>query len=217
MCEYMPSIDSLILGHSPAIQQVKQLIKQVADCGATVLVLGESGTGKELVAQAIHEASERHKGAYVPVNCGAIPDELLESELFGHEKGAFSGASSVHKGRFELADKGTLLLDEIGEMPLSMQVKLLRVLQERVVERVGSEKSRPVDVRVVAATNRNLVQMIADGHFREDLYYRLNVFPIHMPPLRERGEDVLLLWQCFADHNRIASGISTGFSEVPTI
>ena len=194
----MSPIDTLLLGNSPAMQQVKQLIQQVARSNASVLVLGESGTGKELVAQALHQESDRHKGSYVPVNCGAIPSELLESELFGHEKGAFSGATSTKKGRFELADKGTLLLDEIGEMPLSMQVKLLRVLQERVIDRVGSEKPRPIDVRVVAATHVDLVNRVADRDFREDLYYRLNVFPIQMPPLRDRGEDVLLLWQHFA-------------------
>ena len=195
----MSPIDTLLLGNSPAMQQVKQLIKQVARANASVLILGESGTGKELVAQALHQESDRADGTYVPVNCGAIPGELLESELFGHEKGAFSGATSAKKGRFELAHKGTLLLDEIGEMPLAMQVKLLRVLQERVIDRVGSEKPRPVDVRVVAATHVDLVKKVADHDFREDLYYRLNVFPIQMPPLRDRGEDVLLLWQHFAE------------------
>lgn len=195
----MSPIDTLLLGNSPAMLQVKQLIKQVARANASVLILGESGTGKELVAQALHQESDRAEGTYVPVNCGAIPGELLESELFGHEKGAFSGATSAKKGRFELAHKGTLLLDEIGEMPLAMQVKLLRVLQERVIDRVGSEKPRPVDVRVVAATHVDLVKKVADHDFREDLYYRLNVFPIQMPPLRDRGEDVLLLWQHFAE------------------
>ena len=208
----MSSIDTLLLGNSPAMQQVKQLIQQVARSSASVLVLGESGTGKELVAQAIHQESDRHKGTYVPVNCGAIPSELLESELFGHEKGAFSGATSTKKGRFELADKGTLLLDEIGEMPLSMQVKLLRVLQERVIDRVGSEKPRPVDVRVVAATHVDLVKRVADHDFREDLYYRLNVFPIQMPPLRDRGEDVLLLWQHFAQQLAFAEDTPVSLS-----
>ena len=208
----MSPIDTLLLGNSPAMQQVKQLIQQVARSSASVLVLGESGTGKELVAQAIHQESERHKGTYVPVNCGAIPSELLESELFGHEKGAFSGATSTKKGRFELADKGTLLLDEIGEMPLAMQVKLLRVLQERVIDRVGSEKPRPVDVRVVAATHVDLVKRVADHDFREDLYYRLNVFPIQMPPLRDRGEDVLLLWQHFAQQLAFAEDTPVSLS-----
>ena len=194
----MSITDSLLLGNSAPMQQVKHLIQQVARSNASVLILGESGTGKELVAQAIHQESPRSDFAYVPVNCGAIPAELLESELFGHEKGAFSGASSAHKGRFELADHGTLLLDEIGEMPLNMQVKLLRVLQEHVIDRVGSEKPRAVDVRIVAATHQNLADKVAARDFREDLYYRLNVFPIQMPPLRDRGTDILLLWDYFA-------------------
>jgi len=194
----MSITDSLLLGNSIPMQQVKLLIQQVAQSNASVLIFGESGTGKELVAKALHQESSRCEYAYVPVNCGAIPAELLESELFGHEKGAFSGASSAKKGRFELADKGTLLLDEIGEMPLSMQVKLLRVLQEQVIDRVGSEKPRAIDVRIVAATHQNLSDKVATRDFREDLYYRLNVFPIHMPPLRERGEDILLLWDFFA-------------------
>ena len=194
----MSVTDSLLLGNSAPMQQVKLLIQQVAQSNASVLILGESGTGKELVAKALHQESSRCEHAYVPVNCGAIPAELLESELFGHEKGAFSGASSAKKGRFELADKGTLLLDEIGEMPLSMQVKLLRVLQEQVIDRVGSEKPRSIDVRIVAATHQNLSDKVAARDFREDLYYRLNVFPIQVPPLRERGEDILLLWHFFA-------------------
>jgi len=194
----MSITDSLLLGNSAPMQQVKHLIQQVARSNASVLILGESGTGKELVAKAIHQESPRNDFSYVSVNCGAIPAELLESELFGHEKGAFSGASSAHKGRFELADKGTLLLDEIGEMPINMQVKLLRVLQEQVIDRVGSEKPRAVDVRIVAATHQNLADEVAACDFREDLYYRLNVFPIQMPPLRDRGTDILLLWDYFA-------------------
>ena len=194
----MLNTDALLLGNSVPMQQVKLLIKQVAKSNASVLILGESGTGKELVAKALHQESERRAYSYVPVNCGAIPAELLESELFGHEKGAFSGASSTKKGRFELADKGTLLLDEIGEMPLNMQVKLLRVLQEQVIDRVGSEKPRAINVRIVAATHQNLSDKVASGDFREDLYYRLNVFPIQMPPLRDRGDDILLLWDFFA-------------------
>lgn len=194
----MSITDTLLLGNSAPMQQVKLLIQQVAQSNASVLILGESGTGKELVAKALHQESSRKDHAYVPVNCGAIPAELLESELFGHEKGAFSGASSAKKGRFELADKGTLLLDEIGEMPRSMQVKLLRVLQEQVIDRVGSEKPRAIDVRIVAATHQNLSEQVAARDFREDLYYRLNVFPIQIPPLRERGEDILLLWDFFA-------------------
>jgi len=195
---YMTITDSLLLGHSASMQQVKRLIMQVANSNASVLIIGESGTGKELVAKALHQESSRRNYSYVPINCGAIPAELLESELFGHEKGAFSGASSAKKGRFELAHKGTLLLDEIAEMPLSMQVKLLRVLQEQVIDRVGSEKPRSIDVRIVAATHQNLADCVAARDFREDLYYRLNVFPITMPPLRERGEDILLLWDFFA-------------------
>ena len=194
----MSITDSLLLGNSAPMQQVKLLIQQVAQSNASVLILGESGTGKELVAKALHQESSRCEHSYVPVNCGAIPSKLLESELFGHEKGAFSGAYSAKKGRFELADKGTLLLDEIGEMPLNMQVKLLRVLQEQVIDRVGSEKPRAIDVRIVAATHQNLSDKVAARDFREDLYYRLNVFPIQMPPLRDRGEDILLLWDFFA-------------------
>ena len=208
----MSITDSLLLGNSPPMQQVKLLIQQVAQSNASVLILGESGTGKELVAKALHQESSRCEHSYVPVNCGAIPSELLESELFGHEKGAFSGASSAKKGRFELADKGTLLLDEIGEMPLSMQVKLLRVLQEQVIDRVGSEKPRAIDVRIVAATHQNLSDKVATRDFREDLYYRLNVFPIQMPPLRERGEDILLLWDFFAQELCVADDAPVSLS-----
>lgn len=172
---------------------VKHLISQVAQTDATVLILGESGTGKEVVAQCIHLCSLRHPYAFVPLNCGAIPAELLESELFGHEKGAFTGAITARKGRFELAEGGTLFLDEIGDMPLPMQVKLLRVLQERVYERVGGSKSLSADVRIVAATHRDLPVRIDEGSFREDLFYRLNIFPIELPPLRARVEDIPLL------------------------
>ncbi|GGA78032.1 sigma-54-dependent Fis family transcriptional regulator [Neiella marina] len=184
-----------LIGRSSSIQQVRQLIQQVAGTDANVLVLGDSGTGKEVVARNIHYLSARRKGPFVPVNCGAIPAELLESELFGHEKGAFTGAISARKGRFEMAQGGTLFLDEIGDMPLNMQVKLLRVLQERCFERVGGTTSITADVRVVAATHRNLEGMIEQGDFREDLFYRLNVFPIEMPSLKERSEDVPLLMQ----------------------
>ncbi len=177
-------------GSSAGIEKVKQLIEKVANTDANVLILGESGTGKELVARAIHRLSDRADGTFVPVNCGAIPKDLLESELFGHEKGAFTGAISARKGRFEMAEGGTLFLDEIGDMDIAMQVKLLRVLQEKTFERVGSSRSLKANVRIVAATHRNLEQAIADGKFREDLFYRLNVFPIEMPPLRERREDV---------------------------
>ncbi|WP_409523819.1 sigma-54 dependent transcriptional regulator [Nitrincola sp. MINF-07-Sa-05] len=179
-----------LVGSSASMQQVRRLIAQVADRDIGVLITGESGTGKEVVARALHDHSGRHNGPFVPVNCGAIPSELLESELFGHEKGAFTGAISSRAGRFELADGGTLFLDEIGDMPLPMQVKLLRVLQERQFERVGGSKTLEVDVRIIAATHKDLEQMIAEGQFREDLYYRLNIFPIEMPPLRERLGDL---------------------------
>lgn len=182
-----------LVGASPAIQFVRHMMQQVADTEASVLILGESGTGKEVVARNLHEYSRRRIAPFVPVNCGAIPAELLESELFGHEKGAFTGAITSRAGRFELAHGGTLFLDEIGDMPLPMQVKLLRVLQERTFERVGSNRTQNVDVRIIAATHKNLEQMITQGSFREDLYYRLNVFPIDMPPLRERTEDIPLL------------------------
>ena len=177
---------------------IRTLVSQVAGSEATVLILGESGTGKEVVARGVHDASSRRDGPFVPVNCGAIPADLLESELFGHEKGAFTGAISSRRGRFELAAGGTLFLDEIGDMPLTMQVKLLRVLQERCFERVGSGVSQPADVRVVAATHQDLEERIEDGRFRADLYYRLNVFPIEVAPLRERQDDIALLVRHFA-------------------
>jgi sigma-54 specific flagellar transcriptional regulator A len=180
-------------GHSVLIRQVNRLIGQVAAFDSNVLILGESGTGKEVVARAIHEASPRRQRPFVPINCGAIPAELLESELFGHEKGAFTGALATRKGRFEIAESGTIFLDEIGDMNPTMQVKLLRVLQERVFERVGSCVSQRCDVRIIAATHHNLEESIVKGTFRADLYYRLNVVPIDMPPLRERGEDLPLL------------------------
>ncbi|MFZ0468790.1 MAG: sigma-54 dependent transcriptional regulator [Thiogranum sp.] len=182
-----------LVGTSRAVQMVRKLIQQVANSEANVLILGESGTGKEVVARNLHYYSNRRDKAFVPVNCGAIPGDLLESELFGHEKGAFTGAISARQGRFELAEHGTLFLDEIGDMSLNMQVKLLRVLQERTFERVGSNKSIEADVRIIAATHRDLEEAITDGKFREDLFYRLNVFPIEMPPLRDRVEDVPLL------------------------
>ena len=182
-----------LVGTSRAIHGVRKMIQQVADSEANVLILGESGTGKEVVARNIHYYSSRRDAPFVPINCGAIPADLLESELFGHEKGAFTGAISSRQGRFELAEGGTLFLDEIGDMSLPMQVKLLRVLQERSFERVGSNKSIHTNVRVVAATHVKLEEAIADGRFREDLFYRLNVFPIEMPPLRDRVEDIPLL------------------------
>ncbi|MDD5580801.1 MAG: sigma-54 dependent transcriptional regulator [Methylobacter sp.] len=180
-------------GNSPAIVNIRKLIGQVAESDATVLILGESGTGKEVIARALHEASFRESHLFVPINCGAIPGELLESELFGHEKGAFTGAISSRQGRFELAEGGTLFLDEIGDMPMAMQVKLLRVLQERTFERIGSNKTLHCDVRVIAATHRYLEREIKENRFREDLFYRLNVFPIEVSPLRDRAEDIPLL------------------------
>lgn len=185
----------MLVGQGKAITNVRRLIEQVAPKDTSVLILGESGTGKEVVARAIHELSDRKDKAFVPVNCGAIPAELLESELFGHEKGAFTGAISAHEGRFELAEGGTIFLDEIGDMPFQMQVKLLRVLQERQFERVGSNKPIKSNVRIIAATHQNLEKMVAEKTFRQDLFYRLNVFPIETPPLRERTDDIPLLVQ----------------------
>ncbi len=186
------------LGDSPAAQAIRHMVAKVAPSAATVLITGESGTGKELVARGLHDQSPRCTANFVPVNCGAIPKELLESELFGHRKGAFTGAHADRIGRFELAHGGTLFLDEIGDMPLDMQVKLLRVLQERCIEPVGSGRPVSVDVRVVAATHRDLEAEIAAGRFREDLYYRLNVLPLHTPALRERQGDIPDLLAHFA-------------------
>ena len=182
-----------LVGHSAAIQRVRHMMGQVANSEVSVLITGESGTGKEVVARNLHLNSARADKPFVPINCGAIPRELLESELFGHEKGAFTGAIAARAGRFELAEGGTLFLDEIGDMPLNMQVKLLRVLQERSFERVGGVKTMQADVRILAATHKDLEKMIDEGEFRQDLYYRINVFPIEMPSLRERAEDVPLL------------------------
>ncbi len=182
-----------IVGDSPQIQQVYRLIEKVADTDSTVLILGESGTGKELVARAIHYNSNRKHKPLIPVNCGAIPEELLESELFGHERGAFTHAIKTRIGRFELADGGTIFLDEIGEMSPKLQVKLLRVLQEQRFERIGGMKTIQVDVRIIAATNKDLMGLVKSGKFREDLYYRLNVIPIQLPPLRHRKSDIPLL------------------------
>jgi Nif-specific regulatory protein len=188
-----------IVGESPALRAVLGRVEQVATTSSTVLLRGETGTGKEMVARAIHLCSERAERPFVAVNCAALPSELLESELFGHEKGAFTGAVAQRKGRFELADGGTLFLDEIGDLPMEVQVKLLRVLQEREFERVGGSSSIKVDVRLISATNRDLEGMVEAGRFRQDLYYRLNVFPIELPPLRERGDDVLLLAEHFLE------------------
>ncbi len=182
-----------IVGDSPSMQVVYRLIEQIADTDSTVMILGDSGTGKELIAKTIHYNSSRSQGPFVPLNCAAIPRDLLESELFGHEKGAFTGAINTRIGRFELAQNGTIFLDEVGELDPSLQVKLLRVLQEREFERVGGMKTVKVDVRVLAATNRNLEKITQEGKFREDLFYRLNVIPLHLPPLRSRPEDIPLL------------------------
>ncbi len=186
-----------LIGESQALKQVLRDIAQVAGTDTTVLIMGETGTGKELVARAVHAASARRERPLVTVNCAAIPATLIESELFGHEAGAFTGATKKREGRFSLADKGTMFLDEIGELPLDLQAKLLRVLQEGEFDPVGSSRTRKVDVRVLAATNRDLVAAVKQGTFREDLYYRLNVFPIRLPPLRERGDDVVRLASLF--------------------
>jgi len=187
-----------IVGDSPALRHVLALVQTVAPSDSTVLLLGETGTGKELIARAIHDHSRRENRTFVKLNCAAIPTGLFESELFGHEKGAFTGAISQKVGRLELADQGTLFLDEVGDVPLEIQPKLLRALQEREFERLGSTRTKRVDVRLVAATNRNLDKMIVDREFRSDLYYRLNVFPILIPPLRERREDIPVLARYFA-------------------
>ena len=189
-----------IIGQSTTLAEVFKVLGKVAPTDSTVLVTGESGTGKELLVRALHANSRRADKPFVPINCGAIPKELLESELFGHEKGAFTHAIRSRPGRFEMADGGTIFLDEIGEMELSLQVKILRVLQEKEIERVGGTGCKKVDVRIVAATNRDLEAEVAAGRFREDLYYRLNVIPLHLPPLRQRGHDVLLLARHFLNH-----------------
>ncbi|MGI9271282.1 MAG: sigma-54 interaction domain-containing protein [Woeseiaceae bacterium] len=212
-----PQKSTRFIGESADVQTVRRLVTQVAPSGATVLIQGESGTGKEVVARQIHEQSGR-KGPFVAINCGAIPEHLLESELFGHERGAFTGASSARAGRFEMAEGGTFFLDEIGDMPLVMQVKLLRVLEERTIERVGGTKSIPVDVRLIAATHRDLPAQIEQGDFREDLYYRLSVFPIEITPLRERPDDVAPLIDEFAarlaDNGSAALSLSNAAMQV---
>jgi DNA-binding NtrC family response regulator len=194
----------MILGESAKTVELRKLILDIADSDSTVLVLGESGTGKELVARALHEGSRRRGRPFIPVHCGAIPESLLESEMFGHVKGAFTGATQAREGRFQLADGGTLFLDEIGEMPIVLQVKLLRALQERCFEPVGGSRTVKVDVRVLAATNRDLDARVADGLFRQDLYYRLNVIPLTVAPLRERREDIPALARHFLERHREA-------------
>jgi PAS domain S-box-containing protein len=187
-----------IIGRSEPLLRTLQDVDQVAAADTTVLILGETGTGKELVARAIHAAGPRRDRPFIKINCAAIPATLMESELFGHERGAFTGAAKRREGRFALADRGTIFLDEVGELPLDLQGKLLRVLQEKEFEPIGGTRTQKVDVRVLAATNRDLLRAVRDGHFREDLYYRLNVFPIHVPPLRDRGDDIALLACVFA-------------------
>ncbi len=196
-----------IIGKSQAMQSIYRMIERVAKTDSTVLITGESGTGKELIASAIHYNSSRKDKPFVPINCGAIPEELLESELFGHEKGSFTGAYRERIGRFEMAHQGTIFLDEIGEMSAKLQVKLLRFLQERKFERVGGSRTIQVDARILAATNRDLEAMVAQGGFREDLYYRLNVIPIRVPPLRERKDDIVLLTQHFLQLHSQKKGI----------
>ena len=202
-----------LVGVSRAVAQVRDMVAKVAPTDSSVLITGESGTGKEVVARGIHSQSDRAAGPFVAVNCGAIPGELLESELFGHEKGAFTGAIQARVGRFEQAAAGTLFLDEIGDMPQGMQVKLLRVLQERSFERVGSNKTQQCDVRIIAATHQNLEAHAEEGKFRADLYYRLNVFPIEIPPLRERPDDVQVIGERFLEGFNKQRGTSTKVSK----
>jgi transcriptional regulator with GAF, ATPase, and Fis domain len=204
-----------MIGGCAAMKDVFRVVRRVAPTDLGVLVLGETGTGKELIAKELHRLSARAKGPFISINCGAIPENLLESELFGYRKGAFTGANTDKVGKFEAADGGTLFLDEIGEMPMNLQVKLLRVLQERVIERVGDVRGRPLDIRVVAATNRNPQEEVAGGRFREDLYYRLNEITVQLPPLRERGDDIHLIAQALltryaAQYDSKAKGFTAG-------
>jgi len=203
-----------VIGKSAALETVFEQVECVAPTDSTVLIQGETGTGKELIARAIHNVSTRCGRSFVKLNCAAIPLDLLESELFGHEKGAFTGAIAQRIGRFEMADKGTLFLDEVGDIPPALQPKLLRVLQEQEFERLGSTHTRKVDVRLIAATNRDLTEMMKDGDFRTDLYYRLNVFPIRLPPLRERREDIPLLVEYFME--KYARRMRKRIESVPT-
>jgi sigma-54 specific flagellar transcriptional regulator A len=206
-------LESRFVGVSPATLHVRDLVARVSTTDATVLIQGESGTGKEVVAKLVHDLSDRSTGPFIPINCGAIPGELLESELFGHEKGSFTGAVSARKGRFELAEGGTLFLDEIGDMPFAMQVKLLRVLQEKSYERVGGIKSISCDVRIIAATHQNLEIKIEENLFRADLYYRLSIFPIEIPPLRERHGDIPTLITAFLKSSKAEGRGSIEFSD----
>ncbi len=192
-----PGADLGLIGDSPEMRKIISLIRKVGPSSVSVLITGESGTGKEMVAQAIHRVSDRRSKPFVALNCAAIPKELLESELFGHAKGAFTGATSARKGLFEEAHEGTILLDEIGDLPLPLQAKILRLIQTREVKAVGQNTVKQVNVRVVSATHKNLKSLIQKGEFREDLYYRLNVMPVHLPPLRERKDDILLLAEYF--------------------
>ena len=205
-----------IVGASTAMLEVYETIRQVAPVNTAVLITGETGTGKELIAQAIHKSSPRKDNPFIKINCGAITEHLVESELFGYEKGAFTGAVMTKPGRFELAHSGTLFLDEIGDLPRDMQVKLLHVLQNQEFERVGGLKTIKIDVRIIAATNKNLQQEVREGRFREDLFYRLNVFPIHLPPLRERQDDILSLMDYFLERNsqKLGKNIQTIADEV---
>lgn len=208
-----------IIGESNEIKEIKELIRRVASTDATVLITGESGTGKELIANAIHALSTRRNGPFVKVNCGSIPETLLEAELFGHEKGAFTGAINRRKGRFELADGGTIFLDEIGEISPKLQVALLRVLQEKEFQRVGGEENIKVDVRIITATNKNLEEEVKKGNFREDLYYRINIITIHVPPLRQRISDIPILCNYFLKkyselHNKEIKGISEDLMKI---
>jgi transcriptional regulator with GAF, ATPase, and Fis domain len=202
-----------ILGQSPKLEKVFHQVEQVAPTDTTVLLLGETGTGKELFARSLHDLSQRKERALVKVNCSALPISLIESELFGHEKGSFTGATSRRIGRFELAHGGTIFLDEIGELPLDLQVKLLRVVQEGEFERLGGSTTISVDVRIIAATHRNLKEMVVKGEFREDLFYRLNVFPMTLPPLRERGGDIAIIVQAFVD--RFAQKMGKQIDTIP--
>jgi transcriptional regulator with PAS, ATPase and Fis domain len=213
-----PESHPSLIGEHSLIQKITQLVNKVAVTEATVLIMGESGTGKELVARAIHSASQRGERPFIPVNCGAIPAELLESEMFGHERGAFTGAIGQRAGMFQLANGGTIFLDEVGEMSPTLQVKLLRVLQDREIRPVGADRTFKVDVRVIAASNKDLASEVEAGRFREDLFYRLQVIPIVMPPLRERRSDVPLLVRFFLDkHNRKRGGRPADLSEAAMV